>query len=495
MIGMLRASTRVRTICRTGRHPRRRRRCTTPDRQRVAVHRTSSMPWPGRNRTSGRASAPVPARHPEMELNAGASTICAPTGAAGLGVRAPPDGRGRRVAVSGPTMRRRGRCTSTVHPVDPRRPAPRSRGTLTFRSPGCRCRSDGAGPSSTPPRTPACHPSPDAGWVCRRCVVLPTPEPSSTVATWSHRVRTRRPRPDLRHRRGRRRGDRDSTLPGGTSRGTMVAVIKPVPATSRSPPTTATPTPTPLVPAGSSTRQARPEPGPSGLTAEEMADFVPRWTVSARRILDSLGEDDAAYIRRVIDTPAPARGRRSPRLAGSPGVVAGDRQCSPRRRSSRNDGDRPQRHARPVGLDATRDPLHHREWDNTCPSSRWKHTHNQTIVGTNVLYGTATSATAACASPAISDGTRYLAQPVCAAVLGMLFQWASPCTTSRSTSSSQRRRCRGVPRASPGGRLQGRPPVLKDYVAFPLLAGRFFLRSWPATWPANLGPATCGRSP
>ena len=142
--------------------------------------------------------------------------------------------------------------------------------------------------------------------------------------------------------------------------------------------------------------------------------------------------------------------------------------------------------------DWMRDPEIHSttwEWDNTCPSSQWKHTHNQTHhVWTNVLYK---DRDVGYGLLRITRDQRwhpvYLAQPIYAAVLGMLFQWGvalhdvevDQLLNGRADAAVSRERLREV------GRKAGRQ-VLKDYVAFPLLAGPFFLPVLAGNMAANL---------
>ena len=79
-------------------------------------------------------------------------------------------------------------------------------------------------------------------------------------------------------------------------------------------------------------------------------------------VIDARGADDAAYIRKVIDAQRKLElGSRAVLLVSlfPPAWVARHRRPLDRQ-DPREHGDRPQRHARPVGLDARpEDPLHH----------------------------------------------------------------------------------------------------------------------------------------
>ena len=235
-----------------------------------------------------------------------------------------------------------------------------------------------------------------------------------------------------------------------------------------------------------------PGPGPSGLTAEEMADFGAEMDRLRQEILDSLGEADAAYIRRVIDTQR--RLEAAGRLALFAGIlppawVAGTVMLATAKILENMEIGHNVMHGQ---WDWMRDPEIHSttwEWDNTCPSSQWKHTHNQTHhVWTNVLYK---DRDVGYGLLRITRDQRwhpvYLAQPIYAAVLGMLFQWGvalhdvevDQLLNGRADAAVSRERLKEV------GRKAGRQ-VLKDYVAFPLLAGPFFLPVLAGNMAANL---------
>jgi linoleoyl-CoA desaturase len=143
--------------------------------------------------------------------------------------------------------------------------------------------------------------------------------------------------------------------------------------------------------------------------------------------------------------------------------------------------------------DWMRDPEIHStswEWDNTCPSTQWKHSHNEVHhVWTNVVgrdrdvgYGLLRVTEEQPWSPA------SLGQPLYAAVLACLFQWGvalHDVEVDRLLSGQAPERDGARARLAEVGRKAGRQ-VLKDYVAYPLLAGPFFVPVLAGNLVANL---------
>ena len=139
----------------------------------------------------------------------------------------------------------------------------------------------------------------------------------------------------------------------------------------------------------------------------------PRSTSSTRR-----GADDAAYIRKVIDAQRKLElGSRAVLLVSlfPPAWVRRHRRPLGRQ-DHREHGDRPQRHARPVGLDARpEDPLDHLGVGQRLArrSSGSTRTTSCTTPTRTSSARTTTSATASCASTRTSAGCPlYLAQPL-----------------------------------------------------------------------------------
>ena len=198
-------------------------------------------------------------------------------------------------------------------------------------------------------------------------------------------------------------------------------------------------------------------------------------------IEDSRGERDSRYIRRTIAA------QRALEVAGRLMLAAGSR------RSAWWGGTVTLGVAKilenmEIGhnvmhgqWDWMRDPEIHSttwEWDNVCPSSQWKHTHNEMHhMWTNVLgkdrdigYGLLRVTE----EQKWSKG--YLPQPIYASVLALLFQWGvgtHDCDIYHQKGDSPRSVRAREKMAE--FKAKARKQVLKDYVLFPALAGPFFL--------------------
>ncbi len=222
-------------------------------------------------------------------------------------------------------------------------------------------------------------------------------------------------------------------------------------------------------------------PGPSGLTVVQIADFGAEMAQLREEVLASLGESDAAYVRRVIG--AQRRLELAGRLALFAGIlppawVAGTAMLATAKILENMEIGHNVMHGQ---WDWMRDPEVHSttwEWDNVCPSNQWKHSHNEVHhVWTNVVgrdrdvgYGLLR----------ISEDQRwhpiYLAQPLYAAALALLFQWGvglhdvevERLMTGEGDIDTARERLAEI-------RDKARRQLLKDYVAFPLLAGPLFV--------------------
>ena len=233
-------------------------------------------------------------------------------------------------------------------------------------------------------------------------------------------------------------------------------------------------------------------PGPSGLDAEEIAAFGAEMDRLRTQILAARGTADAEYVRRVIrlQRRLEAAGRLA-LFAGilPPAWVAGTTMLATAKILENMEIGHNVMHGQ---WDWMNDPDIHSttwEWDNTCPSEQWKHTHNQIHhVWTNVLYK---DRDVGYGLLRISPDQRwhpvYLAQPVYAAILASLFQWGvalhdvevDQLLNGRADRYTSRERLREVGQ-------KARKQVLKDYVAFPLLAGPFALPVLAGNAVANL---------
>ena len=108
------------------------------------------------------------------------------------------------------------------------------------------------------------------------------------------------------------------------------------------------------------TIQKKPDNPIAHLTAEDIEQIGIELDAIRQDVLDIRGASDAAYIRKVIDRQRKLElGSRAVLLFSvfPPAWVVGTAGLL-RRQDPREHGDRPQRHARPVGLDARpEDPL------------------------------------------------------------------------------------------------------------------------------------------
>ena len=236
----------------------------------------------------------------------------------------------------------------------------------------------------------------------------------------------------------------------------------------------------------------RDRPAPGGLTPEQLAEFGARMDKLRDEIVATRGQADADYIHRIITLQR--RLEAAGRLALFAGVlppawVAGTTMLATAKILENMEIGHNVMHGQ---WDWMRDPEIHSttwEWDNTCPSDQWKHSHNEVHhVWTNVIgmdrdvgYGVLRISEDQPWSPA------YLAQPLYAAVLACLFQWGvalhdvevDRLLSGRGSRQEARERLVEVGR-------KARRQVLKDYVAFPALAGPFFLPVLAGNAVANL---------
>ena len=226
------------------------------------------------------------------------------------------------------------------------------------------------------------------------------------------------------------------------------------------------------------------------LTPDDLDDIGRELDAIRDEVMADLGERDAAYIRKVVKTQRSLEGGGTRRAAGVavPARVAGGNDRSRGRQGPREHGARPQRDARPVGLDARpRDPLHDlgvgqrlgRRGLEEVPQLRAPHLHQHRRQGPRPRL----HAAAARPRPAVE------AVPPRPAALQRRPRASASSGASRSTTSSSTKRARG---ASPGA---GSSPtsagwgarrtrqIAKDYVAWPLLSG-------PSAVPAFLGNLT-----
>ncbi|HWK16570.1 MAG TPA: fatty acid desaturase, partial [Solirubrobacteraceae bacterium] len=219
-------------------------------------------------------------------------------------------------------------------------------------------------------------------------------------------------------------------------------------------------------------------PTPHPQLTDEQIDALGRELDELRnRVFSDLGERDAAYIRRVIKT------QRGLEIAGRgllfagflpPAWIGGVAALSLSKILDNMEIGHNVMHGQ---YDWMKDPAldsKRFEWDTACPSDQWRHSHNYMHhTHTNVLgkdrdigYGILRMSAGQPWRP------RDLGNPISATLMAALFQWgiaAHDLEVERIEAgeiafSDKREMLASIWR-------KGRRQVLKDYVAFPLLAG------------------------
>lgn len=217
------------------------------------------------------------------------------------------------------------------------------------------------------------------------------------------------------------------------------------------------------------------------LTEAELEQFGAEIEAVRQRILRSLGERDAAYIRRVIrwQRGLEVLGRGSLFLGILPPFwLLGTASLSVAKILENMEIGHNVMHGQ---WDWMRDPSIHSstwEWDNVCPKEEWKHSHNfmhhkwTNVVGMDrdVGYGILRMSEEQPWHPA------YLFQPITNALLASFFQWGVA-LHDLETDNLRRGERKWSEVKDKWRRIRNKMgrQVLKDYVLFPALAGPFFL--------------------
>jgi fatty acid desaturase len=216
------------------------------------------------------------------------------------------------------------------------------------------------------------------------------------------------------------------------------------------------------------------------LTPEQVEQLGVELDALRERVVADLGERDVEYIQRVI------KAQRGLEVAGRgllffgvlpPAWLAGTAALSLSKILDNMEIGHNVMHGQ---YDWTRDPAldsHGFEWDSACPGDQWRHSHNYMHhTHTNVLgkdrdigYGVLRMSEDQAWRP------RDLGNPIYAFLLMALFQWGvalhdlevDRIESGEITLEDKRDILRAIWE-------KGRRQVLKDYVAFPLLAGPFF---------------------
>ena len=231
---------------------------------------------------------------------------------------------------------------------------------------------------------------------------------------------------------------------------------------------------------------------PSGLSQAQLSEFARELDELRDEILADLGKNDAAYIRRIISIQRrlEVAGRIS-LFAGvlPPFWLAGVAMLGTAKILENMEIGHNILHGQ---WDWMRDPDIHSstwEWDNTCPADQWKHSHNYMHhMWTNVIgkdrdvgYGILR----------MSDDQPWsrwvLTQPAIATMLAFLFEWGVALHDVEIENLFKAQ----VDKQVTVTKLKGiarkvRGQVLKDYVAFPALAGPFWAQVLTGNLAANL---------
>ncbi|WP_109508313.1 fatty acid desaturase family protein [Nocardioides speluncae] len=225
------------------------------------------------------------------------------------------------------------------------------------------------------------------------------------------------------------------------------------------------------------------------LTADELEQFGAEMDAIRQRIIADLGEDDAAYIRKVVQTKNrfEIAGRALFYLPPAwPFAVAA---LSVSKILDNMEIGHNVMHGQ---YDWMGDPgLNSRmyEWDNVCPSEQWKYSHNYlhhtytNIVGKDrdVGYGILRMDEDQEWNP------YYLGNPLYAFLLMIFFEWGVMMHDLEVEEIVARRRTWADTKHLHRGMLRKiRNQTVKDYVLFPLLTGPFFPLTFLGNATANL---------
>lgn len=228
------------------------------------------------------------------------------------------------------------------------------------------------------------------------------------------------------------------------------------------------------------------------LSAEDVEALGREFDELRRDIEEARGEQDAAYIRRIIYLQRRLVVAARLTLFASmfpPAWVAGTAMLAAGKILENMEIGHNVMHGQ---FDWMNDPEIHSgtwEWDNTCPADQWKHSHNfmhhtfTNVIGkdNDVGYGILR---------VTSDQKWHpvnLGQPVYNALLALLFEWGvalhdldiEAIRTGKKDPVEMKRQLKGIWR-------KVRRQVGKDYVIFPLLAGPAFASTLSANFTANI---------
>ncbi|WP_250282769.1 fatty acid desaturase family protein, partial [Frankia sp. CiP1_Cm_nod2] len=221
--------------------------------------------------------------------------------------------------------------------------------------------------------------------------------------------------------------------------------------------------------------------GTTQLTAVDVEEFGRALDRLREEILASLGEGDARYIRRVITVQRSLEaGGRAVMFASllPPAWLAGTAMLATAKILENMEIGHNVLHGQ---WDWMRDPEIHStvwEWDSGSSAEQWKHSHNYVHhTYTNVLGKDRDIGYSALrVHPEQPWHPLYLAQPLYNLMLAVVFEWGIAIYDSELERAwrGEKNWAETLTQLSTALRKGGRQ-VLKDYVAFPLLAGPAFL--------------------
>lgn len=231
---------------------------------------------------------------------------------------------------------------------------------------------------------------------------------------------------------------------------------------------------------------------PVWLDDEQVEAFGREIEAVRKKIVDSLGESDSRYIRRMIRTQRLLEaGGRGLLFFGilPPAWLAGTAMLGVAKILENMEIGHNVMHGQ---WDWMRDPDIHSstwEWDTASPAKHWKHSHNHihhkwtNVVGKDrdVGYGILRM------SPRQEWEPYHLGQPVYNALLALFFEWgvALHDLEAEKIRSGEKTLKDSVPFLKEVWQ-KVRKQMLKDYVLFPALAGPFFLPVLTGNFSANI---------
>ena len=230
---------------------------------------------------------------------------------------------------------------------------------------------------------------------------------------------------------------------------------------------------------------------PTHLSQTEIAEFGRELDAIRDEVMNDLGERDARYIRKVLKTQRYSEvAGRSLLMAGflPPAWLAGTGLLSLSKILENMEIGHNVMHGQ---WDWMNDPALDSatyEWDNTCPSHQWKHSHNYVHhTFTNIIdldrdvgYGILRMSEEQDWRP------QHLAQPLTAATLAAFFQWG---VALHDLEVERLGKDKTLKEAAVQAREiwgKARKQVLKDYLLFPALAGPMFAPVLAGNFTANL---------